>query len=264
VIESRHFRCEDCQPLLAEFALEDLAGDLRARVASHLASGCNACNRELVEIAANLAALADTLPLKSPPSHVERDLMQRVAVRGVIQPAAPGRISRRTLTRGLIGSAAVLAASLIGIATWTIWQQAVTNQRLAEQVADFQRRLAEADKSQRFAPVPQLTFASRGVAAPETPVNGYVITDHVARQWHVYVFNLPSLADDRVYQLWFVADDGKFVPAATVTADDAGTVSHLVDLPSALPTIAGLAISDEPASGSSTPTGQHMFQANLP
>jgi anti-sigma-K factor RskA len=264
VIESPHIRCEDCQPLLAEFALEDLAGDLRDQVASHLASGCNACNRELVEIAANLAALAGTLPLQSPPAHIERDLMQRVTERRTVQPAAPGRVSRRTLTRGLIASAAVLAASLIGIAAWTIRQQAITNQRLAEQVADFQRRLAEADKSQRFAPVPQLTFASRGAAATETPVHGYVITDHVARQWHVYVFNLPSLPEERVYQLWFVGDDGKFVPAATVKADDAGTISHLVDLPSEIPAVAGLAISDEPTGGSNAPTGQHMFQADLP
>jgi hypothetical protein len=250
--------------LLAEFALEDLAGDVRDQVARHLASGCKACNRELVEISAHLAALAGTLPLKIPPSHIERDLMQRVAAHGAVQPVAPGRISRRTLTRGLIASAAVLAASLLGVAAWIIRQQAITNQILSEQVADFERRLAEADKSQHFAPVPQLTFASRGAAAPQTPVNGYVIADHVARQWHVYVFNLPPPPDDRVYQLWFIADDGTFVPAATVKADDAGTVSHLVDLPSEIPTIAGLAISDEPMGGSNAPTGTHLFQANLP
>jgi hypothetical protein len=264
VIESQEIRCEDCQPWLTEFALEELAGDLRDQVARHLASGCIACNRELAETVANLAAVAGTLPLKSPPRHVERDLLQRVAERGVVQPATPGRISRRTLTRGLVASAAVLAASLIGIAAWIIREQAITNQRLAEQVADFQRRLAEADKSQHFAPVPQLSFASRGVAAPETPVHGYVVTDHVARQWHVYVFNLPPLTDDRVYQLWFVADDGKFIPAATAKADDAGTLSHLLDLPSDIPSVAGLAISDEATSGASAPTGQHLFQAELP
>jgi anti-sigma-K factor RskA len=264
VIESRAIRCEDCQPWLTEFALDELAGDLRDQVASHLASGCKACNDELAEMVANFAALAGTLPLESPPPHVERDLLQRVSERRAVQPATPVRVSRRTLTRGLIVAAAVLAASLIGIAAWTIRQQAITNQRLAEQVAEFQRRLAEADKAQHFSPVPQLSFASRGVAAPATPVHGYIVTDHVARQWHVYVFNLPPLPDDRVYQLWFVADNGKLIPAASAKADDTGTVSQLIDLPSELPTIAGLAISDESTSGSSAPTGTHVFQADLP
>ena len=262
--DANRINCDDCQQRLEEFALDGLTDDLRAQVSRHLADGCEICNRRLTHVVADFAALALALPTKSPPPHIERDLFKRVAAAKAVTPAAAEKISRRSLTRSVLAAAAVLAACLLGVTAWTTWRDAVANRNLSDYLADLQRRFNETDQAQPFAPVPGLTFVSVRGPAPEKPVHGYIVTDHITRQLHVYVFDLPPLPEGRTYQFWFVTDDDKFIPTGTEIPDAAGAISHLVDLPSDPPAIAALAISDEPSTGATEPTGEHLFQANLP
>ncbi len=263
--------CDDCQQRLEEFALDELTGDVREQVARHLDDGCRACNSQLAQITADLASLAYTLPAQAPPPQIERDLLRRIAAQSPRRPLAEthvvsvprSRISRKSLSRGLIAAAAALAAGLGGIAAWNAWQGGSTGFGFDEW-AELRRRVDEANEAQQFADVPQLNFVSLRGPAPQQPVHGYVVTDHPMRQWHIYVFNLPALPEDRSYQLWFATADNRPVPAGMVKVDASGTISQVVDLPSDLPAITGLAISDEPPTGSTAPTGQHIYQADLP
>jgi anti-sigma-K factor RskA len=241
---------------------------MRDQVARHLRAGCQVCNAQLAQITADLAALVHTLPTQAPPREVERDLLNRIAqsrplatdeARLMVRPAAT---TKKSLIRSLVAAAAVLAACLAGIAAWNAWQGRPTGLGF-EEWAELRRRAAEADEAQRFGAVPELNFVSLRGAAPDKPVHGYIVADHSARQWHVYVFNLPSLPQDRTYQLWF-ATGNKPVPAGTVKADADGTLSTIIDLPLDVPAITGLAISDEPYSGSAEPTGDRVYQADLP
>jgi len=269
MIDPGPITCDGCKDRLEEFALDELDGDVRDQVARHLRGGCRACNAHLAQITADLAALAHTLPAQAPPRHVERDLFDRIAAQSRPLAAEEPRvsirhagISKKSLTRGLLAAAAALAACLAGIATWNAWQGRPTGLGI-EEWAELRRRVDEADEAQRFGAVPELSFVSLRGPAPEKPVHGYIVADHSTRQWHVYVFNLPSLPQDRTYQLWFATGD-RPVAAATAEADPDGTVSKIVDLPSDLPAITGVAISDEPKSGSTEPTGNHIYQAELP
>jgi anti-sigma-K factor RskA len=269
MIDPELITCDDCQDRLEEFALDELEGDVRDQVARHLRGGCRACNAHLAQITAELATLAHALPVHAPPREIERDLFDRIAAqsrpRALEEAPVTLRqtpISKKSLTRSLVAAAAVLAACLAGIATWNAWQGRRTGLGL-EEWAELRRRVDEADEAQRFGAVPELSFVSVRGPAPEKPVQGYIVADHSARQWHVYVFNLPALPQDRTYQLWFATGD-KPVAAATAEADADGTLSTIIDLPSELPAITGLAISDEPQSGSTEPTGDHIYQADLP
>lgn len=262
MIEPHSITCEDCQDRLEEFALDELEGDVRDQVTQHLRGGCRACNTQLAQIAADLATVAHALPTQAPPREIEQDLLRRIAKAPVVT-LPPESTLKRSLSRTFIAAAIGLAACLALIAAWNTWNGALTGLS-TEEWADLRRRADEAERAQRFDDVPQLTFASLRGPAPEKPVYGYVVADHVTHQWHVYVFNLPALPEDRTYQLWFAAADKPTIPSLTVRPDTDGTVSEVIDLPSDVPDITGLAISDEPLTGSLTPTGDHIYQADLP
>lgn len=262
--------CDDCRDRLEEFALDELDGDVRNQVARHLDS-CHECNKQLAQIVADLAAFAHTLPELAPPQRVERDLFRRINAQSTRRAAGespvvttpPTQDPTSALSHGLIAAAVALAACLAGLAVWSSWHNRTTGVGPDEWV-ELERRVHEAELNQQFNAAPQLNFASLRGPAPEKPVHGYVVTDRVMNQWHIYVFNLPALPEGRVYQLWFTTGSDPPIPATTVEADADGTISTVVDVPSNLTMVSGLAISDEPTSGSQSPSGEHIYQANLP
>jgi Anti-sigma-K factor rskA len=284
VTDSHFITCDECQSRLEEFALDELAVDVRTQVADHLADGCPACNQRLGQILDDLAQLAHSLPIEQPPPRIERELLNRIAANKMVgdrpnfsestrkngtvplsDPAPTRKISPKSLTRGLIAAALALAATIMGIAAWNTWRDILKNPNGAGSPwAELQLRVDQANASQQFPSIPQLQFASLGSHSPEIPVTGYVVQDHLARQWHVYAFHLPALPAGRAYQLWFDTGNAQFVSAGAADVDPEGTLSRLIDVPSDLLAIKGLAISDEPTTGSDHPTGEKFFEAPLP
>jgi len=273
VIDSHPISCDECQSRLEEFALDELPIELRTQVADHLADGCPACNQRLSQILEDLAQLVHALPAERPPQRVEHALVDRIAgkrapgrvVETPVRPSAVKKISPKSLTRSLVAAALALAATILGVAAWSTWRDIWNNPPGAPfGWAELQRRVDQANASQQFPSIPQLQFASLGSHSPEVPVAGYIVQDKLARQWHVHAFHLPALPAGRVYQLWFDLGSSRFVPAGPADVDDEGTLSRLVDVPTDLLAIKGLAISDEPASGSDRPTGESLFEATLP
>jgi hypothetical protein len=273
--DSHAISCDTCQQRLEEFALDELTGDESAPIARHLASGCEPCNRRLIDIVAGLATLPAGLTRALPPLRLERELMRRIvsgqapeaAAIASSSSSAQSKSRNESLTGGLVGAALALAVCLIGIAAWVNWRGGISDGALvpeSEHWANLQRRLDEAESRQRFSSIPRLEFAYLRSPAPTPPVHGYIVADKIANQWHFYIFNLPPLADGRTYQLWFVLGDSRYVAAGTVDADPSGISSRLIDIPSDLTSITGIAISDEPIAGSDQPTGEHFFRTDLP
>jgi hypothetical protein len=264
-----------CQHRLEEFALDELTGDESFPIARHLASGCESCNRRLVDIVAGLATLPAGLTRALPPLRLERELMRRIVsgqapeAAAIVSssPAAQSKSRNESLAGGLVGAALALAACLIGVAAWVVWRGGMSDHVSAgeaEHWANLQRRLDATDSLQRFSSIPRLEFANLRSPAPTLPIHGYIVTDHIANQWHVHIFNLPPLEEGRTYQLWFVLGDSRYVAAGTVDADPSGIASRLIDVPSDLTSIAGIAVSDEPITGSDQPTGERFFRADIP
>ncbi len=273
--DSHSIACDECRQSLVEFALDELSIEESSTIAQHLAGGCEPCNRRLADILVGLAALPTGLARQLPPLKLERDLMQRIArppaigqsVATISPPATRSNARNKSLTSGIVGAAIALAACLVGVAAWTIWRGGISDLAPAgerEHWANLQRRLDEAERSQRFSSLPRLEFAYLNSQAPATPVHGHIVTDHITKQWHFYAFNLPPLPEGRAYQLWFVIGDSQYVAAGMLDADPSGTASRLVDVPSDLNLITGIAISDEPPSGSDQPAGERLYHADFP
>ena len=266
--DSHIMNCAECQSRLEEFALDELPIDVRTRVAKHLSDGCSACNLKLSEILGDFAQLAHALPIERPTMRVERQLLQRIAAeRGPNDTAAPSislaenkKLSSISLTHSLMAITAALAATVVGVALWTTRDGSPNSSRWAE----LDLRVDRANALQEFSTIPQIRFVSLGRHVPEVPVEGYIVQDAIAKQWHVHVFHMPAIPKGRVYQLWFDMGDSRFERARIADVDEDGTLSCLVDVPSDLVAIRGLVISDEPGADSERPTVDNIVEAMLP
>lgn len=272
MIDSRSITCRECQSRLDEFALNDLPAEACDAIAKHLASGCPECNQLLSDIASDFGQLALTLPLEAPPMRGERALLNRIAVGQLRQEAArptmaaspAPTIPARSSSRGLWAAAIALAAMIVGIAAWTSRHNNSENVAGQGSWVELDRRVAEADAGQRFSTIPQLRFASLKLPAQKVSVEGYVVQDRLAKQWHVYAFHLPTLPTGRVHQLWFDLGDSHFARAGIADTDGDGALSCIVNAPSDRSSIRGIAISDEPNAGSDSPSGESLVESLLP
>jgi anti-sigma-K factor RskA len=203
--------------------------------------------REDAELAEEARALRETAALlaageaAAPPADVREKVLTTIAQTGQEDPvprARPDRAGASPTARGghrrsrWIAAAAILLAA--AIPTGLAVQQAQRAQRAEEQVTSLAEALARPDTEVLRA---EVEGGGRAVA---------VITDDDT------IFtaqDLPALTDDRAYQLW-VIDQGSPSSAGVLAAHE-GSVSAEVDQ---LPDGAVLALTIEPAGGSTQPT----------
>ncbi|MGH9465196.1 MAG: anti-sigma factor domain-containing protein, partial [Thermoanaerobaculia bacterium] len=114
-------------------------------------------------------------------------------------------------------------------------------------------------------------MAGRIVGAPQTRVvllaglgsipeaSGHAYHDPGTRQAVFYASELPPLAADQDYQLWFIAD-GVPVSAGVFDPDEAGRGTLLVADVAAPESIQAWAVTVEPAGGVPQPTGEMVLK----
>jgi anti-sigma-K factor RskA len=75
---------------------------------------------------------------------------------------------------------------------------------------------------------------------------------------------LPQLPSGRAYELWFLKKQGNPDPAGTFSADPSGNATHAANGAVTMSQYSGFAVSEEPASGSSAPTGPIVVAGTYP
>jgi anti-sigma-K factor RskA len=100
-----------------------------------------------------------------------------------------------------------------------------------------------------------LRLVSLDSTAADSGTRGRIFWDRDKNDWRMYVFDLAPPPPGRTYELWFITPAGRPVPAGTFAVGKGGRGSLEVPLPPDLGPVAAAAISDEPMSGSQTPTG---------
>jgi anti-sigma-K factor RskA len=269
--------------LLGAHALGALDGDERRAVELHLQT-CQSCNALLVElrsVAVGVALAADPI---EPPPVVKARLLARVtgedlprALRppDAFAPRSPGRrasdlaVHRSAQQQSkspawrLAAAAAVILAAATGVYAWLLQEQVADMRTTVERTLAHDAALAselgaarrDAAQLVRIADVlgapDMLKVELRGQAtAPEatgraflSPSQGLVLD---ARR-------LPALAAGRVYQLWMIAA-GTPVSAGVLSMGADGAATIAMPMPAGVPMPSSLAVTVEPAGGSTTPT----------
>ncbi|MEP6817863.1 MAG: anti-sigma factor [Marmoricola sp.] len=232
----------DLHAMSGAYAVDALDDIERARFERHLA-GCPECADEVAgmrEAAAMLAASVDAGPS---PALRDRVLSEITMVRP-LPPTAPGHeVVRRTSRWFPKLAAAAVAAVLLatGVSAWHPWSPT---------------------------PGAQVSVASRVLDATDTRAQSVAFddgshatlyhSDSVGRAVLVTKGMAPAPAG-KVYELWFQAKDGTFVPAGLM--DSGGNQTVL--LHGMLASSKGVGVTVEPASGSKHPTSLPVAMFDL-
>lgn len=256
---------ERIEEFLPAYALGALDGEDLRELEEHLAAGCAECRRQLDLWQRDLEALAESVPPVQP-SETTRARVLRLAG----TPPAP--VSAGRLPRWL----PFAAAALLLLAVWgftgqirlrgelrrVMAEQESLERRVAELGREVQQARFEARRTAQALQVLAAPHVSSVVLAglgPTPGAAGHTYVNPQTRDALFYAFNLPVLAPDKTYQLWFIAD-GKPVSAGTFSVDPRGTGSLRVERVVDVKDIQAWAVTVEPRGGVPQPTGEMVLK----
>ena len=257
--------CAEAEELAALCVLDMLTAEEAAPVHAHLAA-CDQPHTDIARAAEAAGALALSVEPVQPPAALRDRLMSAVATTAqvpdrldVAGPADPSRVvpferperatrPSRAVWIGL-AAAAVLALLLGG---WNLSRQ--------RQVSDADQQLALVRQAVAAASDPTSTVVPIAGTDAAPGVSGMVVIP-ASGTGYLMIQGLPSLADDQVYQAWYLAGG---VPTSAGLMEPSGAG---ITVMAGLDPIAGtdaIALTIEPAGGLPQPTGDVVAAGTLP
>jgi anti-sigma-K factor RskA len=274
--------CEEAQELLDAYSLGALEKSEARRVEKHLSS-CPNCRLQHEQAVETAALLGLAVPLRRASPALRLRLRQRVVPRAALRWFPAPRPS-------WAAAAAVLAVISLGALTWGGLLQTQVNdlkadsdryavlydelERRGQTVDVLQKALTEAAFRQENIQnlLQEQDQAMRVVAlsgggredlvgtAPASSASGRYLWSDEENLGVLFLINLPQLSADRVYQLWLLREGGTPVSGGIFSPQADGSARLLVRTGDLGGTLSGMAITEEPAGGSETPTGEIVLQ----
>ena len=242
----------DIHVLTGAYAADALDDEERRMFERHLAV-CDACAREVAELQATTARLADAAS-EQPPAGMKAAVMAQIdTIRQEPPPVSsiprPSR-RRRWATRIVAAAAAVLVLAVVGLSA--------TVARLNGHVDQLQAR--EQTVAQVLAaPDADVVTGAAGPAAPTGTTARAVVSPDLGKG--VFLASaLPPAGDAQTYELWIIGTDGA-TPAGVFDASGSGRVTQLVE--GDLAAASALGVTVEPAGGSPQPTSDPIILIDL-
>jgi Anti-sigma-K factor rskA len=234
---------EQAQELLAAHALHalddvDLA-TLERLVRTHV-NGCLECRNAMSSFEAVSADLALAAAPVDPPGSMAGRLRRDIRSREPVGVWARSAVAASLLL--VLTSLALWNAHLNGLVS-----RAETSQQLAGEVLDTMSR-------------PESRVVSLGTEGTAS-VSSQVVAAYVPGRGRMYLFgSMPLPAPDRVYQIW-LGRRGIYASAGTFVPESSGRV--VVRIMADPDGFDAVLITEEPAAGSSSPSGRHVLTASL-
>lgn len=245
-----HPEQESPQDLAAAYALGALSAEEARRFEAYLA-GSPEAQREVAEYREVAALLA----LGGPETSASPDLRERVLARGRAPTARPTAGQRRQGAPWLALAATLVAVVGLGFG----FEQFQTVRGLRRELAQVGQRLDRASDMLRTREATLNSILEPGVQMFQLTASGdpdpliQIFWNQQRHQALLHGFQLDSVPEGRVYQLWFIKNDAP-VPSVTFRPEaDGHVLVERIDVP-ADGEVTAAAITVEPASGSSQPT----------
>jgi anti-sigma-K factor RskA len=245
---------DDRHTLSGAYALDAVDDNERRLFEEHLET-CADCRAEVAEFRATAAYLGMAVAVPPPPQLRDRVISQIRQVRQ-LPPERNNVRPIRGVSRGrftLVAAAASILAA-IAIALGVIAYQ--TDQRNDELTAQLEQRqedvAALAAEAERIADV--LAAPDAQTTFGEVRDGGEAAAVASAERGEVILLtrDLPQLAEDLTYQLWFIDDEGVPVSGGVLDVPRDGDLTLVTE--GDLADTAAIALSVEPSGGSEQPT----------
>lgn len=230
------------------YAIEALDAEDVYALESHLQT-CASCRTELAEYRAMSTSLMTATPPEQPSAALRKRLQARLpSAQKSVRPKWIFSFSR--LATGL----AVLALLVLNIFSFTELRQIRGEQaRLSNQVENGQAALALLSS-----PSLQLLSISEG------NVSGTLLVDKEKNQAVLIAQNLPSLAENQIYQIWLIEpDEGRVSVGMFRPETEQPYTTQAISSSQSLANYLGIGVTVEPAGGSDYPTGERIFKVDF-
>lgn len=182
---------EHVDGLLAAYAVDAVDDAERVQVESHLAE-CAPCREELALYSESVTEFSVGLDV-APPQHLRDQIVESVAQEAaVVTPLAPRR-SRRT-QQWLWG---VAAAGVLAVGSWGIVDI------LNGEPTSVTDEIIQADDTTKYS----VDFEQTALTVYVSPTSDQAV---------LQAPDMPALAEDEVYQAWFVTPEGTVVSAGVI------------------------------------------------
>lgn len=255
---------KEYQDLVAVYALDALDATEVRSVEDHLGT-CAECRADLAELRDAGALLAYGSTPAVPSDDVRERIMaavsleprQEVKTLDRVVPFVP-RATQSAWTNILrLAAAIAFVALLIGIVV--LWRRDQRSQRelaqLSQQVEQQQRDLARNNEAMALMNSPGATMIPLAGTKMATNARATFVFDKQTGKAMLMTDGLPEAPAGMAYQVWFIPPGHSPMPSQTFTVDSQGKAMMSDMVPMDARAKATIAITIEPKSGSSQPTG---------
>lgn len=151
-------------------------------------------------------------------------------------------------------AASVLVAVTVGLVAWISRSERDDLSRPVILRAEEMERLQDDLESfHEFVNGPRLRLASLHERDRRNAVRGFVVWDHISRQIHFYAFDLPRLAEGRVYRIWLIPEGAAPEAAGALNPRADGTAGVVVDVPNEMGDVFRICVAEEAEGSPSDP-----------
>lgn len=230
------------------FVLRALEHELASEIEKHLRDGCDYCQAKIDEATVTMAAFAEVVPLTKPPQYLKERVLSSIQPIAAVPPKRP---SNSGSLFALMGA----CAALLAVAVWFGSETNGLKSRLNE-VSRERNELEAALKSLSRSGTRTIQFGKANEPQGKVFVNPSGGLVFVASR-------LPQIASDRTFQLWLVPPTGAPRSAGLFHSDQSGSSVQVSAVPVDPATTKAVAVSVEPAAGSTAPTTTPIIVAAL-
>lgn len=245
--------CQDCEQLLAAFALGALDVDERLMVETHLET-CASCR----QILADYQAVGDGLMYAMPPTQPPAGLRARLLAKTAPTPPKPDKIERWQLLFPRLMSAVGIVTLLV-LVVFNLNLLVRTNQ-----VLQTQESLTQQSQASQTA-LALMTYPGSQVAVIESGnIYGTLVFNPEGELAVLNVWGLNDLQAGQDYQVWLIEPDQTRISGGVFrSSDDMGFVSFVIKSSTSMDSFTGIGVTIEPEGGSPSPTGPRVFGVQL-
>jgi len=261
---TRHIQHED----LALYAMQLLDQEEHQTMQEHLAE-CAGCRQQLAQVTGDLATVALTAEMHSPPALAKERLMNQVAREKKVLPyrnqastveaPAPHAPARRSPFAAVFPYVGWAAAAAMVFVTFGEYNQSLhLRKELDQRNGQLVQLTAQADRAQQVLDLLSDRSATKvaltKTGAPEQPTGRATYLPE--RGALIFTAsNMEPLTPFKTYELWVIpADGGNPIPAGTFTPDTKGDATVVLPKIPVGVSAKAFGVTIENAGGSQTPT----------
>ena len=247
---------DDLQEQASLYAAGAMTESERREYAHHLEDDrCEVCRAEVDELQAAMSMVAFSTPPVSPSPAVRERLMEQARA-AATRSETKGRmpfLSRHWLE--LLTSMAAVGAIVIALAaTYSNRELRRAEAELRSRISQLEVQLARSENLVARVTSPDIRIVNLAGQGQNVQASGRVFWDQKKKHWFFYAKDLPPVAADKIYELWFVPKTGNPVRAAVFNTESNGSTQFDIDVPDGLD-LRAAAVTTEPAGGTDQPTG---------